>query len=130
MNRFIVSIGSNSADCHSQVDDAINHLKLKFENVLVSSVYETPALNGVDPSYLNAVAVAYSSLEINQVNAIMKQWEVECGRTPESKIKGVIPIDLDIVVWNDEIIRPKDFSYSFFIQGYNQLVKLGHVPKL
>ena len=65
MNRFIVSIGSNSADCHSQVDDAINHLKLKFENVLVSSVYETPALNGVDSSYLNAVAVAYSSLEIN-----------------------------------------------------------------
>jgi 2-amino-4-hydroxy-6-hydroxymethyldihydropteridine diphosphokinase len=52
----------------------------------------------------------------------LKSWEAECGRTPESKQKGVVPIDLDIVMWNSEVVRPVDYSRSYVSMGIAQLL--------
>ena len=38
-------------------------------------------------------------------------------------IIGVIPIDLDIVIWNNNIIREKDFNQKYFQIGWHQLNK-------
>lgn len=129
MNRVVISIGSNSEDCQTQMELAIQCLKSAFSNVTASAAYETPALNGKDAPYLNAVAVGETEMTFEEATAFLKQWEKSCGRTPESKLKGVIPIDLDIVVWNNEIMREKDYSYSFFTQGYNQLIALGAISQ-
>lgn len=129
MNRVVISIGSNSEDCQTQMELAIKCLKSAFSNVTASSAYETPALNGKDAPYLNAVAVGETEMTFEEATAFLKQWEKSCGRTPESKLKGVIPIDLDIVVWNNKIMREKDYSYSFFTQGYNQLIALGAISQ-
>ncbi|MBR5332670.1 MAG: 2-amino-4-hydroxy-6-hydroxymethyldihydropteridine diphosphokinase [Muribaculaceae bacterium] len=122
MNTLVIGIGSNSKDCQQQMACAMEHLATLFYEVKVSSVYETPALNGKDASYLNAVAIAKTDMELSQATSCLKQWEKQCGRTPESKLQGSIPIDLDIVVWNDDVLREKDFSYSFFTKGYKELV--------
>ena len=53
---------------------------------------------------------------------IFKQWEIECGRTAVSKQQGVIPIDLDIVVWNGEVIRATDYSRDYVSKGVAQLL--------
>ena len=129
MNKVVISIGSNSEDCKIQMESAIQHLKSTFSNVVASTAYETLALNGKDASYLNAVAVAETDMTFDDATMILKQWEKTCGRTPESKLKGIIPIDLDIVVWNNEVVREKDYSYSFFTQGYNQLIALGAISQ-
>lgn len=122
MNTLVIGIGSNSADRQQQMVCAIEYLTTLFSEVRVSSVYETPALNGKDASYLNSVAIAKTDMELLEATSALKQWEKQCGRTPESKSLGSIPIDLDIVVWNDEVLREKDFSYSFFTKGYKELV--------
>lgn len=124
MNKLVISLGSNSPDRQSQMEYAIRHLKSKFLNVMVSSVYETLATNGKDAPYFNAVMIAETSLEINDATLFLKQWEMLCGRTLESKYQGVIPIDLDIVMWNDDIIKPNDYSYPYFTLGYNQLLEV------
>lgn len=122
MSRVIISIGSNSQDRHFQMNEAIFHLKSKFETVTVSNIYESEALNGKDAPYLNAVAMIQTEHTIEDVAKSLKEWEKQCGRTPKSKLKGSVPIDLDIVVWNDEIVRQADFSYPFFIRGYKELI--------
>jgi 2-amino-4-hydroxy-6-hydroxymethyldihydropteridine diphosphokinase len=121
MNKLIISIGSNSPDQDIQMENAISFLKSRFKNVLVSSIYESEALNGNDADYLNAVAIAETNLTCEDATKSLKEWEMQSGRTPESKLKGSIPIDLDIVVWNDNVVREKDFSYSFFTKGYKEL---------
>lgn len=121
MNTLVIGIGSNSADRQQQMTEAMKHLKTLFCDVRVSSIYETPALNGKDASYLNAVAIANTDMELLEATSALKIWEKQCGRTPESKLQGSIPIDLDIVVWNDVVLREKDFSYSFFTKGYKEL---------
>ena len=125
MNTFAISLGSNSKDRSIQMNDAIQYLNSIFEGVLSSTIYETQALNGKDAPYLNAVAVANTHLSIVEATKLLKKWECQCGRTAESKLIGDIPIDLDIVVWNGEVVREKDFSCDFFTQGYLQLVPSG-----
>lgn len=109
------------------MENAILHIMSKLENVKVSSIYDTPALNGVDSNYLNAVLVAMTNMNLEKTTEILKQWEISCGRTSESKLIGSIPIDLDVVVWNGEILRERDFSCQYFRLGYNQLVELGYI---
>ena len=38
-----------------------------------------------------------------------------------SKKKGDIPMDLDIIIWNDEIIREADYNQHYFQIGWQQL---------
>lgn len=122
MNKVVISLGSNSHDRYLQMENAISFVKSRFKNVSVSSIYESEALNGKDAAYLNTVAIAETNLTCEDATKLLKEWEKQCGRTPESKLEGSIPIDLDIVVWNDNVVREKDFSYPFFMQGYKDLI--------
>lgn len=127
MDKVIISLGSNSYERHIQMENAILFLKSNFENVSVSKIYESEALNGKDASYLNAVAIFETNFTFEKTTKTLKEWEKQCGRTPESKLKGSIPIDLDIVVWNGNVVREADFSYPFFTQGYNELIAIGAI---
>lgn len=122
MNRLIISLGSNSADRERQMSQAIDRMKQLFNKTVVSEIYEVPAHNGVDAPYLNAVMVATTAMSLEEITAALKQWETLCGRTPASKLQGVIPIDVDVVVWNDEILRPVDYSRSYVSLGISRLL--------
>ena len=71
MVKLVISLGSNSHDRQCQMDFAIRHLKSILKNVLVSSIYETPAINGKDAPYFNAVAFAAGFLTVNVEVAIV-----------------------------------------------------------
>ena len=103
------------------MDLAFSHLKSVFDKVESSEIYETEALNGKDAPYLNSVVVGFTNMGYDETVEYMKKWEKQCGRTSDSKLKGIVPIDIDVVVWNETIVRPKDFEMSYFTRGYQQL---------
>ena len=39
------------------------------------------------------------------------------------KLAGLVPIDLDIVMWNGEVVRQRDFNQDYFQIGWKQLHK-------
>lgn len=123
MNRLVISIGSNSNDREWQMKNCIAWLKSQLRSVNVSTVYNSKAANGKDPDYLNAVMTAKCRADYDEINGTLKKYEAICGRTPLSKAIGDIPMDLDIVMWNDEIIRDKDFRQEYFQTGWKQLQK-------
>lgn len=130
MSKFIVSIGSNSSDREWQISHAVEWLKEKFRDIKQSSVYETRALDGSDVKYLNTVVRASTSKDAEEVVAMTKQYEVICGRTPASREQGIVPVDIDVVVWNDEIVRKEEFGYPYFSRGYYELLSKGEVKEL
>lgn len=123
MNQLVLSIGSNSNDKTAQVEHCISWLKSTLSQPVCSSVYTTQALNDKDPDYLNAVLKAECDGEYECMRATFKQYEASCGRTPQSKLEGNIPIDIDIVLWNGEVIRENDFSRLFFQKGWKQIAE-------
>ena len=121
MNVVVIGVGSNSPDKHSRMASSMEWLREHFREVRMSEIYSTKALNGVDADYLNAVVGIETSLDIIRLNDMLKRYEASCGRTPESKSEGIVPMDLDIVVWNGEIVRPNDYHRPYFRIGYLQL---------
>ena len=121
MNTLTLSIGSNSRDREWQMKHGIEWLRHTLSNARVSSVYNSLAVNGRDADYLNAVISASTKLSLDDAVALMKQYESVCGRTQASKLQGVIPIDIDIVLWNGEVIRPADFAQQYFQRGWQEL---------
>lgn len=123
MNEFVVSIGSNVADRDCRINEALQWLASKYVQLAVSKIYNSHALNGCDPDYLNAVMICSveDKISISEVNTELKKYERSCGRSPQCKVNGRVPIDLDIVMWNNQIVRTKDFNCEFFRIGWNQL---------
>lgn len=122
-NAVVLSIGSNSADREAQMTNCIAWLRGIATPTKLSSVYNSPASNGKDPDYLNAVAEIATALTHPELTKLLKDYERQCGRTPQSKALGSIPIDIDIVMWNGEVLRQKDFAQYYFAKGWNEINK-------
>jgi 2-amino-4-hydroxy-6-hydroxymethyldihydropteridine diphosphokinase len=126
MNTVVISIGSNAGDRRQSMERAIEFLQDLLSNTCVSSIYETAPEGGVaDNYYLNAVIAGETDMDMSQVIKQLKRREVLDGRTLAVKLQGIVPIDLDLVIWNGEVVREKEFSCKYFTIGYNQLLELG-----
>ena len=123
MNKLVISIGSNSKDREWQVENCIKWLKSKLSGVSHSEIYNSAASNGKDPDYLNVVMKAKCRENFDEINKKLKDYESVCGRTQLSKQTGEIPMDLDIIIWNGEIVRERDFNQEYFQTGWQQLEK-------
>ena len=69
---------------------------------------------GTAAPYMNAVASGCTELDYCALNRLAKDFEVEYGRDADCRKRGVVPIDIDIVIWKSETLRPLDFSREFF----------------
>ena len=118
MNRIVLCIGSNMEPKRRNVEDAIRWCSGLCGDIRCSSIYETPEIHGIGAPYANAVLEAFTEYGYEDLNTLLKSYELRMGRDGHARQHGIVPIDVDIVLWNDEIIRPKDFRQSFFRIGF------------
>ncbi len=119
-NKITLSLGSNFGDRTAFVTAALHWLQQVISVSKSSSIYETPELHGKGAPYMNAVVTGETDKTFIQLNNEIKNYEYSCGRNAETRNLGIVPIDIDIVIWNDDILRPADFSHSFFRIGYRE----------
>lgn len=88
--------------------------------VRMSATYRTDGVGAKSAGmiYHNAVIELLTPLDSLKLNAELKHYEDIGGRDRSTPI---ISIDLDLVVYDDEVLRPGDFSHSYFLTGYRQL---------
>lgn len=119
--RYLLSIGSNAPGQHRFMELALEWLSANFINIESSGIYSSPALNGSSANYLNLVAYGDSELSPTELNAAAKDFERKSGRTPESKLRGAIEIDIDIIAAGRTILRPVEYTRPYFLQGLSLL---------
>ena len=124
-NSCTIGLGSNTEDREYQIEQAIQYLLTYLDKASASAVYESEAFNGKDKPYMNAVVHGYTYHDHDSVVKRLKEWEADHGRTMEETLKGVIKIDLDLVIWDEHILRPKDFERHYFNRGYRELLAKG-----
>lgn len=121
MTRYLLSLGSNCPDGRERLESALQWLSGQFADVEASEIYSSRALNGLAPDYFNMVARISSPLTVTALNAAAKAYEAACGRTPASKLRGLIEMDVDIVAAGPTIIRPDEYTRPYFTRGLNLL---------
>lgn len=120
-----IGVGSNTPDREERVTRAIEHVTGFLSKATVSSIYESPAFNGKDDPYLNAVIHGFSPVNSSALVKFLKDWEAKEGRGQDDVDKGSVSIDLDLVIYDSRILRPKDFERHYFNIGYRELLANG-----
>lgn len=123
MNHFFLSIGSNTTDKMERLRQAGLWLADNFSDVLCSEIYTSAPVSGVGPDYANMVARISAESDAAQMALIAKEYERKCGRTPESKALGCVPIDVDVVICNDLILRPTEYARAYFRRGFDAICR-------
>ncbi|MDE6017685.1 MAG: 2-amino-4-hydroxy-6-hydroxymethyldihydropteridine diphosphokinase [Muribaculaceae bacterium] len=117
--KAVLSIGSNFGERQENVASGIKWLSEMLTDVSCSHIYATPDCHGGFREYINAVLSGYTILTPLELDTKCKQFELEHGRTLEARKAGNVAIDIDLVIYGNDILRPKDFAREFFKIGYS-----------
>ena len=122
MNRAVIGLGSNVKNALALLDACCREIASVAVSVRFSPCYETPAVGAVpSPDYCNCVGIVETEWDYDQLYRCFKDMEKAAGRTPEQKLRGEVPLDIDIVVWNDEVKRPRDMEQDYMQIGLARL---------
>jgi 7,8-dihydro-6-hydroxymethylpterin-pyrophosphokinase (HPPK) len=93
-----------------------------FPNMWWGEIVETaPEDTETTASYLNRAAVVETDMGFEDIKTLFKNIERKCGRTPEGKQKGIIPLDIDLLVFDMEVVKPADMEKNYVKQALNTL---------
>lgn len=121
-STVVISFGSNTERKGENVLEALEWFGALVPGARVSHIYETAAVGGGTRPYMNAVGIGSTDMCLQSITMAAKAYEQNHGRDHESRARGEVPIDIDVVMWNGLVSRPHDFNCDFFQIGYNALV--------
>ncbi len=121
--KVVLSFGSNSGNRTANITDALEWFDSIATDCSFSSIYETPEIHGHGAPYMNAVASGFINVDFGSFERLSKLYEVKKGRDTSCRLQGKVPIDIDIVICDNDILRPLDFGCEFFQIGYKELLK-------
>lgn len=98
-----ISIGSNiDKDIH--IPSSLKALKQAFGNLSLSSIYKTEPVGFVGDCFYNLVVGFQSQLSAKEIAKILRQIELDHGRTREAQKFSARTLDLDLLLLGDQII--------------------------
>lgn len=117
----VICIGSNVVRKRLTVAETIARLAPAFSHFHASEIYENDDDSGLGAPYANAVCCGDFDGDFDSLASLASQLEAACGRTPQSKSIGVMPLDIDIVVFHGTMVNRTQFCKDYFRQGYDLL---------
>lgn len=113
MNEVLISIGSN-INKEKNLTVCQQLLNASFDCIQYSDISITvPYGNNYQDNFINQLAMILTNDEKNVVSNILKSIEKKIGRVPEDKNLGIVKIDVDIIIWNNNVIKPEDITRSY-----------------
>ena len=121
MNKAVIGIGSN-IEAEKNIIKMLELLKNYVEVLKVSSMVKTKPIGIVNqPDYTNGAVKINTELDQKQLTLVLKKIEDVIGRDRTAPKFGPRCIDLDIVVWNDEIIDDDYYTRDFLRKSVEEI---------
>ncbi|MGM9760160.1 MAG: 2-amino-4-hydroxy-6-hydroxymethyldihydropteridine diphosphokinase [Parabacteroides sp.] len=125
-NRVILCVGSNYQK-EKNMEWAIRLLQERFPCLCFSVPVTTQPDHypqSIGP-FLNAAAVGVVSVELEEMKSCLKQLEQQLGRRPGDKVQGRVVIDLDLLQWNEQVLKPMDLTRDYVRRCLASLIAMG-----
>lgn len=121
-NSVIISIGSN-IDAESNIEKMLILLGQEVNILKVSRLVITKPIGIENQSdFTNGAVKIATPLEKDKLNKLLKSIEDQLGRDRTAAKFGPRSIDLDIVVWNGEIVDNDYYSRDFLRHTVDELL--------
>ena len=121
-HRIYLSLGSNIEPA-SHLRQAIELLKVQGQDLIASSVWETHAVGVIGPNFLNVCVGMTTSLSPAEIKEkIIRPIESALGRIRTEQKDAPRPIDIDLVMYDDEPLRLEYWEQAFMIVPLAELI--------
>ena len=107
--RVYVAIGSN-LERQKHIEKALSLLGALFGPLQLSKVYESSALDPSQGNYYNLVVSCSTIERPESITQTLKSVERQLGRRADETKLGRVTIDLDLLIYGDEIFESTQFS--------------------
>lgn len=121
MNSVVISLGSNVEDRMSRVAAAMTWIQSILRSTACSGIYETDDFHPTGRKYCNAVMAGDTALSQSEIDTAVRLYELNAGRDESARLRGDVPIDIDLVIWNGTVLRPRDMEREYFLRGFREL---------
>ena len=118
MNTSILVLGSN-IEPHKNINLAKRLISKRFQVLSESRFLKTKPVGGMDqPDFINGALLIQTELKSELLRFELKRIEHKMGRTKNtSQSYGPRTIDIDILVWNDQVVN-QDFYDREFVRDF------------
>lgn len=122
MNEVVIGLGSN-IDPDKNIEKAISYLEDKYMLLAKSAFIQTKPVGIVDqPDFINGSVLIQTSLDQNTLDEELKKDETALGRSKSDQKFGPRKIDLDIIVFNRNIIDQDFYQRDFLKDSVLELI--------
>ena len=113
MHKVLLSMGSNT-QARFNINRAKCILQKQFPTIRFTDDIESESHgNAFTSLFVNSLGYFESDLKKNELIAHFKDIEKNMGRDPKDKIEGKVIIDIDLIKWDNEVVKPEDFERSY-----------------
>lgn len=102
MAQIYISLGSN-VNKESNLAAGLRALQFNFPSWVHSSVYESEAVGFTGNNFYNSVLGAETEMSLDEVCKLLKQIELDNGRTRHDKKFSPRTLDLDLLFYDDVV---------------------------
>ncbi|MGZ4960434.1 MAG: 2-amino-4-hydroxy-6-hydroxymethyldihydropteridine diphosphokinase [Methylomonas sp.] len=103
MTTGYISIGSN-IDKEIHIPSSLKALRELFGDLVISSIYETEPVGFVGDKFYNLVVGFESALTAKEVAKLLRQIELDHGRSRDSHKFSARTLDLDLILYGEQVI--------------------------
>jgi 2-amino-4-hydroxy-6-hydroxymethyldihydropteridine diphosphokinase len=104
------------------MEEARKALMKLFPNIRFSKEMTTEAIGDKFLSpFSNQVAKLETSLTIEEIRNLLKKIEKDNRRLPEDKGQGIVKLDIDLLTFDDLILKPNDMEKDYVLEGISSL---------
>lgn len=121
MHKCIICIGSNYKRKENLVLARRKLIDL-FPTIRFASEQETQPLFFRSPAlFSNQLALFFSEIGEEKIKKALKAIEKSAGRHPGDKEKEKICLDIDLLSFDDRILKPEDLKREYVMKGLEEL---------
>lgn len=120
MNRATLCLGANIPNADQNIERALEVIEQHAHIISSTPPYPTaPEHAGDAPPYTNRIVIIETAATLDRFHQAMKSYETQIRSTAEAL--PLVALDIDIVVWNNSVLRPADAQSQYFQAGIKML---------
>lgn len=110
----VLLLGSNTSERAETLKNALRSIDRLGRRLSTGPAVESADISRLGSDYLNITAVCSTALSLHDFCSELAAIEAAAGRLPSSKYTGVMPLDIDVVMWDGAIVSPEDYERPYF----------------
>lgn len=122
LHRVYLSLGSNIKPLEN-LRRAVDLLRLRMPVTEVADAWETPPVGSTGPNFFNTCLAAATPLNPKDLKeTVLRPIETHLGRVRTSDKYAPRTIDLDIIIYDDQILDDRLWTYLYLAAPMAQLL--------